>query len=193
MREVEIEIPDALAGLFGANGRGDGGSSVMQAARGAAARRAAQAAPVLAKVGASTASTAGKAAVQGAALASSARDLADTVTSRTREEWLPAARARLDEARPAATETLQTTATRAGQIAAVAGMGARMGAKTAVQGVGDAVRGALGATASALGQLFSLVFWFAVVVWLLLRIFFPRREQRERLYQRVRKYTGMEL
>ncbi len=197
-REVTIHIPDAVADLFKPETTRQAGATAAQVARNAgnsardvAASAIAQATPIVERVGASTAMTAGKAAVKGAQLAEAARQAGDTVATRTREEWLPAARAGIDQARPAVAQTLQTTATRAGQMAAAAGAGVQLGASAAAEGARQSTRSALSAIGSALSQLFSLMFWLSVVAWLLIRIFFPRPEQRQRLYERVRRYTGM--
>jgi hypothetical protein len=141
-----------------------------------------QAAPRLASVSASTAAVATKAANTGGRLART-----------TREDWVPAARDRIEEARPVVSEALQTGTLRAGEAAMVAGATAAMGARVARDTSTRAVRSAAGATGSAITQVFSLFFWLSVVVWLLIRIFLPEPHQREDLYARVRQMTGLEF
>lgn len=151
-----------------------------------------QAGPALAGFGVTAATTAGKLAERSAELASGARERGAVVADRAREDWLPSARARLDEARPGIGDAFQTGAARASGVTGLVGATASSGAQAAAAGSARAARNALGATGSALMRVFRLCFWLGVVIWLLLRIFRPEARQREALYSRVRRLTGFE-
>jgi hypothetical protein len=188
-REVTIEIPDALVDMVSRDKARDLSSKGLDVARVAAerAQEAAmsareQATPRLASVSASTAAAATKAVNTGGRLAKT-----------TREDWVPAALDRIEDARPVVSEALYAGTARAGEAAIVAGATAAMGARAARDTSARAVRTAAGATGSAITQVFSLFFWLGVVVWLLIRIFRPEPHQREELYARVRQMTGLEF
>lgn len=199
-REVTIEVPDALVSLMNPESRRAAVDVTSRAARSAgisasqfAASAREQAGPLLENVSATTSAVAATAAKKGGELAASARDTSSVIALRAREDWIPTAREKLDEAGPVVAEGLQTSATRASALAAAVGATAQVGAEAAAEASSRAVRGAARATGSAISQVFSLFFWLSVVIWLLLRVFYPEKEQRERVYTRVRKLTGLEI
>ncbi len=188
-REVTIEIPSGLVDMVTAAKARDLSNKGLDVAHAAAERAQAaassareQAAPLFASAGASTAAAASKAAETGERLA-----------KKTRKDWVPAARDRIEDARPVVADTLHSSTERAGEFATVAGASAVLGARAARDTGKRAARTAAGATGSAITQVFSLFFWIGVVAWLLIRLFRPEQQQREDLYARVRQMTGMEF
>ena len=217
-REVSIELPDALVNLFGSDGVRSAGTRTAGSARlvrdvgvaglrtvssraprvrreditGAARSAREGARPVVTGVSTTAAAAAQKLASRSAALASDARDLGGTVAARARTQWIPTARTRVQETAPVVGEALQTGVTKAGKAATVAGATATVGAKVAARTAGTAVSRAGSAVNHALTQVFRLTFWLGVLIWLLIRIFYPQRERREALYRRIRSLTGFE-
>ncbi len=184
-REVTIEIPDGLLDMISRDKARDLSNKGLDAAR-AAAERAQDA----------TASARGQAApllASTAAAASRAAETGERLAKKTRKDWVPAARDRIEDARPVVADTLHSGTERAGELATVAGASAAMGARAARDTGARAARSAAGATGSAISQVFSLLFWLGLVAWLLIRLFRPEPHQREELYARVRQMTGMEL
>ncbi len=199
LRQVTVDVPDSLVGLFAGNGTGkqvatrsaEVARNLAERGTEAVARSRQTAGPVLASAAATTTVTAGKLATKGAKLAVNAREVSSTAADKARAEWIPAARERIEEGAPAVGAAVQTGATKLGVAATAARVAAGTGLRSAAQTSGQAARTAAGATASGLQQLFSTMFWLGVVIWLLIRIFRPEPEQREALYGRVRRMAGM--
>ncbi|MDP9350127.1 MAG: hypothetical protein M3P51_01075 [Chloroflexota bacterium] len=195
-REVTIEIPDSLVAFLTPEGRRRATSASSAAARSASqvvASARKQAGPLLQGASISASTAASTAAKRGAELATSARETGAVLAERAREQWIPTVRTRIDEATPVVAEGLETSAARAAALATAVGASAQMGVQVAADATGRAVRGSLSATGSAISQVFSFVFWLGVVIWLLLRVFYPEKEQRARVYARVKRLTGLEI
>ncbi len=195
-REVTIEIPDSLVAFLTPEGRRRATSASSAAARSASqvvASAREQAGPLLQGASISASTAASTAAKRGAEFATSARETGAVLAERAREQWIPTFRTRIDEATPVVAEGVETSAARAAALATAVGASAQMGVQAAADATGRAVRGSLSATGSAISQVFSLVFWLGVVIWLLLRVFYPEKEQRARVYARVKRLTGLEI
>jgi len=207
MREVTVEAPDALVNAFTGERMRDAknraGKVKLDDVSDAAARAREAVAPTLQK-GVERAITAATAAREQAAprlhdlaergkdLAESARSAGENVLERSREEWLPSARHRWDEAVPVVGDAVQSGVEKATDTAAVLGAGAAASARSAATSSKHAARSAAGATGSAIADVFSLLFWIALAAWLLIRIFRPNPRDRAAFYARIRRLTGFE-
>lgn len=153
-----------------------------------------QTGPVIANLQGSASQLAGAVAENAPKVAAVAQKRGTEIAQRSRDEWLPAARKRLQDTQPVVEDAVRSRAKSMRHTASLARHSTEYGASSAKERMSRSARDAATATKRTTINLFSLVFWLGVVGWVLLLVFVPEKEKRQRLYAQVQdfisRYTG---